>query len=177
MYENEESPVHGGNQPLSDIPEDRPMLSLSPHGQNPAGDFQFSLGLPSSGFSGRGLSVQNPLPSILNVAESSASGSRVNLVQPVVHHSMQGQGSQLPRNFSMPQAPIPPANFSAGTGGFGGPSMQGSVFHVTMKPREPLVFCGKTIDDVENWILTVSAYFQIVAALEEQNVGYALTFL
>ena len=55
--------------------------------------------------------------------------------------------------------------------------MQGPVFHVTMRPREPPVFCGKTREDVETWIYTVSAYFRIVAAPEAQKVGYALTFL
>ena len=72
--------------------------------------------------------------------------------------------------------PVPPSA-SFGAGGFGGPQPQGPVFHVTMKPREPPVFCGKTSEDVESWIFTVSAYFRTVAALEEQKVGYALTFL
>ena len=46
-----------------------------------------------------------------------------------------------------------------------------------MKPRELPVFCSKTSEDVETWIFTVSAYFRIVAVLEEQKVGYPLTFL
>ena len=70
-----------------------------------------------------------------------------------------------------------PVNFSTGAGVQNAPGVQGPVFHVTMKPREPPVFCGKTSEDVETWIYTVSAYFRTVAAPEEQKVGYALTFL
>ena len=90
--------------------------------------------------------------------------------------NMQAQGSQTAGAFLSP-IPAVPVNLSAGAGGQAGTSTQGPVFHVTMKPREPPVFSGKSHEDIENWIYTVSAYFRTVAAPEAQKVGYALTFL
>ena len=84
--------------------------------------------------------------------------------------------SGLPQ-WTNPIVPTTPANLSAGISGQAGTSTQGPVFHVTMKPREPPVFSGKSHEDIENWIYTVSAYFRTVAAPEAQKVGYALTFL
>ena len=105
--------------------------------------FSLSSGMPVSGSVGQGLSMQNQ-PS------SSYVGASGNPVQSAGNLGMQGQGSQLPGGFGMP--PVPPPSASFGAGGFGGPSLQGPVFHVTMKPREPPVFCGKTSEDVETWI-------------------------
>ena len=98
---------------------------------------------------------------------------------------MQEQVTQEPVPAPVPTFPVPPVvgNPSAGpghAGSSGNPGMTaapGPVFHITMKPREPPIFSGKTSEDVENWIYTVSAYFRTVAAPEQQKVGYALTFL
>ena len=173
IYENEESPVQGDDRALTTIPEDRPALPLLPRGLTQHNDdFQFSPGVNVSGVVGQGSSVQNR-SSPSHVSEISAAGFSGNPV-PVSSTGMQGQGSQLPGGGNMP--PLPPFPGSAGAGGYGGP-MQGPVFHVMMTPKEPPVFCGKTSEDVETWIYTVSAYFRTVAAPEEQKVGYALTFL
>ena len=48
---------------------------------------------------------------------------------------------------------------------------------MTIKPKEPLVLCGKTSEDVESWIYMVLAHFRIVAAPKQQKMGHALTFL
>ena len=85
IYENEGSLVQGDNRPLLNIPENRSVLSLSPHGQNPSGDFQFPLGVPVSGSANRELSVQHPMPSSSQLGESSVAGSREYPVQPAVN--------------------------------------------------------------------------------------------
>ena len=79
--------------------------------------------------------------------------------------NMQAQGSQTAGVFSVP-IPAVPVNLSAGAGGQAGTNTQGPVFHVTMKPHEPPVFSGKSHEDIENWIYTVSAYFRTVATPE-----------
>ena len=175
FYENETSPVPSDDQALPGIPEDRPNLSPLPGGANlPSVDnFQFVSGMPVSGSVGQWLSVPNQ-PSTSYVGNSTA-GASGNPVPSAGNLGMQGQGSQLPGGLGMP--PVFPPSASFGAGGFGGPNLQGPVFHVTIKPREPPVFCSKTNEDVETWIFTVSAYFRTVAAPEEQKVGYALTFL
>ena len=116
-------------------------------------------------------------------------------VQEPISQNVQEQVVQEPISAPVPTYPLPQVvgnpntgtrgNLSAGPGhpgpsgnpGHTGTVAQGPVFHITMKPKEPPIFCGKTNEDVESWIYMVSAYFRTVAAPEQQKVGYALTFL
>ena len=167
VYENEHSPL----ATRAEVPR-----GMQVQNQSAPSAVSFQVPAMPQANSPRPLYERDPLYERSSAAPVSAGLSQ--LANPFVPSvpNMQAQGSQTAGAFSLP-IPAVPANLSAGVGGQTGTSTQGPVFHVTMKPREPPVFSGKSHEDIENWIYTVSAYFRTVAAPEAQKVGYALTFL